>query len=63
VPQFEAERFACNAVCVDRHVVLPSDCGETMDLLKHHGYTTHSVKLDEFSKSGGAAKCLTLALD
>ena len=63
VPQFEAERFACNAVCVDRHVVLPSGCSKTMDLLKHHGYTTHPVKLDEFFKSGGSAKCLTLALD
>ena len=63
VPQVEAERFACNAVCVDRHVVLPTGCNRTMDLLKRHGYTPHPVELDEFMKSGGSAKCLTLALD
>jgi len=27
------------------------------------GYTVHPVELDEFMKSGGSAKCLTLALD
>ena len=63
VPQFDAERFACNAVCIDRHVILPSGCHQTMDLLKHHGYIPHPVELDEFIKSGGSAKCLTLALD
>jgi len=63
VPQVEAERFACNAVCVDRHVVLPAGCDKTMDLLKHHGYMPHPVELGEFAKSGGSAKCLTLALD
>lgn len=63
VPQDDAERFACNAVCIDRHVVLPAGCHRTMDLLKHHGYMPHPVGLDEFIKSGGSAKCLTLALD
>lgn len=63
VPQIEAERFACNAVCVDRHVVLPSGCNETMKLLQSHGYTPRPVELDEFFKAGGSAKCLTLALD
>ena len=63
VPQVEAERFACNAVCVDRHVVLPSGCDKTMELLESHGYIPHPVELGEFMKSGGSAKCLTLALD
>ncbi len=63
VPPSEAERFACNAVCVDRHVVLPTGCPETMTWLKRHGYTPHPVELDEFLKAGGSAKCLTLALD
>lgn len=63
VPQVEAERFACNAVCVDRHVVLPAGCDRTMDLLKYHDYIPHPVELSEFMKSGGSAKCLTLALD
>ncbi len=63
VPSPEAERFACNAVCVDRHVVLPTGCPETMAWLNQHGYIPHPVDLDEFLKAGGSAKCLTLALD
>lgn len=63
VPPREGERFACNAVCIDRHVVLPTGCPETMAWLHTQGYTTHPVELDEFLKAGGSAKCLTLALD
>ena len=63
VPSSEGERFACNAVCIDRHVVLPTGCPETMAWLNQHGYTPHPVDLDEFLKGGGSAKCLTLALD
>jgi N-dimethylarginine dimethylaminohydrolase len=63
VPENEALQFACNAVCVENHVVLPSGCPTTESLLQAKGYRTHPVPLDEFMKSGGAAKCLTLALD
>lgn len=64
VPPPEAERFACNAVCVDsHHVVLPTGCPETMKWLTQQGYVPHPVELDEFLKAGGSAKCLTLALD
>lgn len=63
VPEDEALRFACNAVCVGKHVVLPSGCPTTERLLQDRGYQTHPVALDEFMKSGGSAKCLTLTLD
>lgn len=63
VPRTEAVRFACNAVCVDRHVILPTGCPQTMEWLRAQGYEPHPVELDEFMKAGGAAKCLTLALD
>ncbi len=63
VPEADAKRFACNAVCVGKDVVLPSACPETMHLLKDHGYIPHPVELDQFLKAGGSAKCLTLALD
>ena len=63
VPESEALRFACNAVCVGKHVVLPVGCPETESLLRSRGYLPHPVSLDEFMKSGGSAKCLTLALD
>ncbi|HWC50187.1 MAG TPA: arginine deiminase-related protein [Nitrospira sp.] len=63
VPESEALKFACNAVCVGKHVVLPAGCPETMKWLEMRGYEPHPVPLDEFMKSGGSAKCLTLALD
>jgi N-dimethylarginine dimethylaminohydrolase len=63
VPRCDALRFACNAVCLGKQVVLPDGCDETMTLLRAHGYEPHPVELDEFMKAGGSAKCLTLALD
>lgn len=63
VPESEALRFACNAVCVKQRVVLPEGCAETMALLAAHGYEPCPTPLDEFMKAGGSAKCLTLALD
>ena len=62
VPENEGLKFACNAVCIERDVVLPSGCPTTEHLLQAKGYRTHPVTLDEFMKSGGSAKCLTLAL-
>ncbi|NGZ11669.1 MAG: amidinotransferase [Nitrospira sp. LK70] len=63
VPEDEALKFACNAVCVGKHVVLPVGCPSTQAWLRRRGYETHPVQLDEFMRSGGSAKCLTLALD
>ncbi len=62
VPLAEALRFACNAVCVEKKVVLPAGCPKTMNLLERAGYEPVPVELDEFMKAGGSAKCLTLAL-
>ncbi|MCP9451050.1 MAG: arginine deiminase-related protein [Nitrospira sp.] len=63
VPEHDALRFACNAVCVGNHVVLPAGCPTTEQMLREHGYQPHAVWLDEFMKSGGSAKCLTLRLE
>jgi len=63
VPEAEALRFACNAVCLGKHVVLPDGCPVTAAALQARGYDPHPVPLDEFMKAGGSAKCLTLALD
>ncbi|MCS6896553.1 MAG: arginine deiminase-related protein [Nitrospira sp.] len=63
VSEQDALRFACNAVCIDHHVVLPAGCPATEGMLRERGYHTHAVVLDEFMKSGGSAKCLTLRLD
>lgn len=62
VPENEANLFACNAVRIGRHVILPAGCPETMRLLREAGYDPHPLEMSEFIKSGGACKCLTLAL-
>ena len=62
ITESEALRFACNAVIVDRQVVLPSGCPDLTAKLTARGYTPHSVEMSEFLKAGGACKCLTLFL-
>jgi arginine dihydrolase len=62
VGEKEAARFACNAVSIGKHV-LPERCPKTISMLEAHGYMSHAADLSEFLKAGGAAKCLTLALD
>jgi len=63
VPEEEALRFACNAVALPEHVILPSGCPRTARRIRKWGYEVHQVRLSEFMKSGGSAKCLTLLLD
>jgi N-dimethylarginine dimethylaminohydrolase len=63
VRESEAHRFACNAVCVGKKVVLPAGCPDTVGMLQDHGYDVLPLELDEFMKAGGSAKCLTLRLD
>ncbi|MBN1417765.1 MAG: amidinotransferase [Planctomycetes bacterium] len=60
VSEEEALRFACNAVALPEDVVVPSGCPKVLRRLKRWGYRPHEVKLTEFMKSGGSAKCLTL---
>ncbi|GIX03171.1 MAG: hypothetical protein KatS3mg113_0177 [Planctomycetaceae bacterium] len=63
VPESEAIRFACNAVVIGRHVILNTGCPEFEASLQQQGFTPHATSLDQFLKSGGSAKCLTLRLD
>ena len=62
ISEHEALRFACNAVLIDRHMVLPSGCPQLTANLESRGYNTHAVEMSEFLKAGGACKCLTLFL-
>ena len=59
----EAQRFACNAVVVGKHVVLNTGCPQLEADLRVNGYEPHATELGEFIKAGGSAKCLTLRLD
>jgi len=62
VPEKEACQFACNAVVVGKTVIMNVGNTITADMLKQCGYETVFVDMSEFIKSGGSAKCCTLAL-
>jgi N-dimethylarginine dimethylaminohydrolase len=59
----DAQRFGCNAVVVGNTVVVNAGCTELSAGLREMGYTPVEVELDEYIKSGGSAKCLTLRVD
>lgn len=58
----EALHFACNAVVLDRDIVLPEGCPKVRRALADRGYHGHELPMNEFIKAGGACKCLTLCL-
>ncbi len=63
VVEEEARRFACNAVVLNDHVVMPSGCPQISAQLEQRGFTVHACVMNEYLKAGGACKCLTLRLD
>jgi N-dimethylarginine dimethylaminohydrolase len=63
VDETEARRFACNAVVIGRTVITNTGCLQLQRDLAASGYTPVETPLDEFTKAGGSAKCLTLRLD
>ncbi len=62
VVEEEAAHFSCNAVVLDRQVVLPEGAPNLMQSLGNRGYTCHPLPMTEFLKAGGACKCLTMFL-
>lgn len=62
VNEDEAKRFACNAVVIDRHVILPTECPQIAKELEMRGFIVHACAMNEYLKAGGACKCLTLKL-
>ncbi len=63
VSDADALRFGCNAVVIQKHVVLHQGCEELKALLRDEGFTVHELDLSEFLKAGGSAKCLTLRIE
>ena len=61
--QADAARFAANAVCVDRVVVMSSGSDALRRALENRGYKVAKTPLNAFLRSGGSACCLTLRLD
>jgi N-dimethylarginine dimethylaminohydrolase len=59
----EARRFACNALCIGRTVVMNRDCPFLASVLGEAGYRVYQVETTEFLKAGGGPKCLALFLE
>jgi arginine dihydrolase len=59
----EAVSFSCNAVVVGKTVVLNEGAPKLARALEASGFLVRPLRLTEFIKAGGSAKCLTLRLD
>jgi N-dimethylarginine dimethylaminohydrolase len=59
----EAVTFSCNAVVVGRTVILNEGAPKLARSLSEAGFSVRPLRLTEFIKAGGSAKCLTLRLD
>ena len=62
VNETDALRFACNAINVGRTILLNEISPQLSAQLESRGFSVVQVKLSEFLKAGGAAKCLVLGL-
>jgi lysine-ketoglutarate reductase/saccharopine dehydrogenase-like protein (TIGR00300 family) len=60
IEEADAVNFACNAVNVDRNVVMNKISDRLKQRITNAGFTVIETPLTEFLKAGGAAKCLTL---
>jgi N-dimethylarginine dimethylaminohydrolase len=56
----EAVHFSCNAVVIERDIVLPEGAPKLVAALRDRGYGCHELPMSEFIKAGGACKCLTM---
>jgi N-dimethylarginine dimethylaminohydrolase len=59
----EAVSFSCNAVVVGKTVILNDGAPKLARALQDWGYEVRPLRLSEFIKAGGSAKCLTLRID
>jgi ornithine--oxo-acid transaminase len=62
VREEDALAFACNAVNMGKTIVLNRISVELEQTLRGRGFHVIQVRLDEFLKAGGAAKCLVMKL-
>jgi N-dimethylarginine dimethylaminohydrolase len=62
VSEADAVCFACNAINVDRTIILNNISSDLRHQLESRGFDLIEVTLTEFLKAGGAAKCLVMKL-
>jgi N-dimethylarginine dimethylaminohydrolase len=62
ISESDAVQFACNAINLDRTIVLNKISSKLSRQLEQLGFEVVQVELTEFLKAGGAAKCLVMKL-
>jgi len=62
VAESDAVCFACNAINVDRTIILNKVSAQLVTRLQVKGFHVVQIELTEFLKAGGAAKCLVMKL-
>lgn len=60
IEEADAVNFACNAVNIDRVVIMNKASDSLRQRMQDLGFVLLETPLTEFMKAGGAAKCLTL---
>jgi N-dimethylarginine dimethylaminohydrolase len=60
VEEEEAAHFSCNAVVLEKDIVLPEGAPKLVKALRDRGFNCHPLPMTEFLKAGGACKCLTM---
>jgi lysine-ketoglutarate reductase/saccharopine dehydrogenase-like protein (TIGR00300 family) len=60
IEEADAVNFACNAVNIDRTIIMNKASTDLRQRLEAIGFQVVETPLTEFLKAGGAAKCLTL---
>lgn len=62
VTEEEARRFACNAIVIEKNVIMNDGCPKIRGKLEYLEFSVFEIPLAEFIKAGGAAKCLVLKI-
>lgn len=62
VTEEEARRFACNAIVVEKNIIMNDGCPKIRGKLESLGFSVFQIPLAEFIKAGGSAKCLVLKI-
>ncbi|MBS1799346.1 MAG: amidinotransferase [Acidobacteria bacterium] len=63
VAERDAFDFACNAINIDRAIIVNGASRELVHSLETAGFCVVKVSLTEFVKAGGAAKCLVMNIE
>ena len=62
VSEQDAKNFACNAISINRSIVMHHASDELKSVLAQHGFEVIEADISEFIKAGGACKCLTIEI-